>query len=78
MAQYTQNLQDSQQQPRQPATILRFREVTARVGMGRTGIYQAIKDGVFPKQRQLGIKSVGWLESEIETWINTRNPVEPQ
>ncbi|PLI22181.1 hypothetical protein B6J44_27255 [Klebsiella pneumoniae] len=26
-------------------------------------------DATFPKQRRLGMQSVGWLESEIDQWL---------
>jgi prophage regulatory protein len=28
-----------------------------------------MKEGTFPQQLKLGTRSVGWLESEIESWI---------
>ncbi|ENI4799272.1 AlpA family phage regulatory protein, partial [Klebsiella pneumoniae] len=29
-------------------------------------------DPTFPIQRRLGAKSVGWLESELDDWLNNR------
>ena len=61
-----------------PTRLLRLREVQARVGFGRTGIYARIAAGTFPKSIPLSIKSdgrpsiVGWIESEIDSWIEAR------
>ena len=30
------------------------------------------KDGIFPKPKQTGPHSIGWLESEIQEWIESR------
>jgi prophage regulatory protein len=55
-----------------PARILRLPEVMARVGLKRASIYQHIAAGTFPKQIALGVRAVGWLESEIDAWLTVR------
>ena len=52
--------------------ILRLQEVLEVVGLGRSSIYKSIADGKFPKQVKLGPRSVGWMESEIQEWIQQR------
>ena len=52
--------------------ILRLAEVKLRTGLGRSTIYFFIKKGQFPKPINLGMRSVGWPESEISSWIQTR------
>jgi len=52
--------------------ILRLPAVKARVGLSRSAIYQAISRGEFPHPVQLGARAVGWLESEIDTWVDER------
>ncbi len=52
--------------------ILRLPEVKQRIGLCRSSIYERIKAGNFPKNIRLGARSVGWLESEIESWIADR------
>lgn len=52
--------------------ILRLREVITRVGLCRASIYNLIRVGDFPAQIQLGLNSVGWIESEVQTWIDNR------
>ena len=50
-------------------TILRINHVKARTGLARSTIYELIKAGDFPAQVSLGVRAVGWLESDIEAWI---------
>lgn len=52
---------------------LRLPEVIKRSGLSRSAIYAAIKQSEFPRQILLGKRSVGWLESEIDLWMMTRN-----
>jgi prophage regulatory protein len=52
--------------------ILRRKQVEARTCLARSTIYQYIKDGVFPKPVQLGLRAVGWVESDISAWIGQR------
>ena len=53
-------------------TILRLALVKERTGMSRSSIYSGIKQGTFPVQINLGPRSVGWLESSIDAWIQGR------
>jgi len=53
-------------------TILRLPKVKSKTGLPTSGIYKRISEGSFPKQINLGGRSVGWLESEIEVWIRQR------
>lgn len=50
-------------------SILRLPAVMARCGLSRSNIYLKIQRGEFPHPIPLGIRSVGWLESEIEDWL---------
>jgi len=43
-----------------------------RIGLSRATIYKRIKEGSFPRQIPLGLRSAGWLESEINDWITER------
>ena len=54
------------------SNILRLTEVRVRVGLSRSSIYAAVSKGTFPKPIQLGARSVGWLEVEIEAWVSQR------
>ena len=50
----------------------RLHQVTAHVGLSKATIYKMIKAGTFPAPKQLGARSVGWLESDIQAWIDSR------
>lgn len=50
--------------------ILRRKQVEARIGLSRSTIYDRIKAGTFPAPISLGAKSVGWIESEVDTWLS--------
>jgi prophage regulatory protein len=52
--------------------FLRLPQVLARVGLKSTRIYQLVGDGDFPAPVRLGERSVAWLESEVERWIQNR------
>lgn len=53
-------------------SLLRLNAVKARTGLSRSTIYLRILRGEFPKQISLGARAVGWLESEIDSWIESR------
>ena len=38
-------------------------------GMGKTFVYARMKEGTFPKQIQLGSRSVVWNEQEVIKWM---------
>jgi prophage regulatory protein len=52
--------------------ILRRRQVEAMTGLSKTTIYARIAAGTFPEPIPLGEKAVGWIESEIQAWIESR------
>lgn len=52
--------------------ILKRTQVQARTGISRSGIYQKMANGEFPKSITLGPRAVGWLESSIDKWIQSR------
>ena len=44
-------------------------EVKRRTGFGKTWIYTLIRAGKFPKQVKTGLRSIAFIESEIDEWI---------
>ena len=52
--------------------ILRLPVVLARTGLSRSTIYLRIAEGTFPKPVNLGGRAVGWLESEVQDWLQRR------
>jgi prophage regulatory protein len=49
--------------------ILRLPEVMTRTGLSRSTIYLRISQGTFPKPVNLGSRAVGWIEEEIQEWL---------
>ncbi|MBO9657781.1 MAG: AlpA family transcriptional regulator [Chitinophagaceae bacterium] len=49
--------------------IIRLPEVMRTTGLARSTIYKKITEKTFPNQIPLGPKSVGWLETDIQKWI---------
>ena len=52
-----------------PISILRLPAVKARTGLSRSTIYLRISEGNFPKPISLGGRAVGWVESDIQAWL---------
>ena len=53
-------------------TILRLPAVKASTGLSRSTIYLRVSEGTFPKPVSLGGRAVGWLEAEIQEWLQRR------
>ena len=52
--------------------LFQITEAAHACGLSRSTLYQYIKDGDFPKPVRLGLRAVGWLESDISEWIAAR------
>ena len=55
-----------------PSRMLRFPEVIARTGLSRTTIWRRVRAKTFPPPIQLGPNSIGWPESTIIEWVESR------
>lgn len=53
-------------------TILRRKQVETRTGLSRSTIYMRVAEGTFPKPVSLGGRTVGWIEGEIQSWLEQR------
>lgn len=52
--------------------LLRQPDVRLRTGLSRASMYALIAADKFPKSVPITARAVGWVESEIESWIATR------
>lgn len=52
--------------------ILRRPEVETRTGLSRSTLYAMMAEGTFPKPVRLGKRAVGWTESAIVRWVESR------
>lgn len=55
-----------------PPVLLRRPEVLRRCGISNTTLHRLIHSDDFPRPVQLGERSVAWIESEIDAWIESR------
>ena len=55
--------------------ILRIKELIIRLQLARSTIYELQATNQFPKSFKitLGGRAAGWVESEIEAWIESRS-----
>lgn len=51
---------------------LSYKELRAKIGLGRSTIFELEKAGKFPKRRKFGLRNVRWIESEVDQWIEER------
>ena len=52
--------------------ILRLPTVKAITGLSRSTIYLRMSEGTFPEKISLGSRAVGWLETEVQDWLDER------
>lgn len=50
--------------------ILRLPAVISRTGLARSTIYLRISQGCFPRPIILGRRAVGWIEAEVNDWLD--------
>jgi prophage regulatory protein len=52
--------------------FLRLPKVKEKTGLSRSTIYLAISRGTFPPPVSLGARSVGWIDADVDEWIQQR------
>ncbi|WP_395026080.1 helix-turn-helix transcriptional regulator [Comamonas odontotermitis] len=52
--------------------LLRLPEVQRLTGLGRSVIYQQMRDGVFPRSIKVGPRATSWSEAAVHGWIQQR------
>jgi prophage regulatory protein len=58
---------------RAPEKIVRLPVVLSRTGLSRSSIYLKVNQSVFPAPVSLGARAIGWMESQIDSWILSRH-----
>jgi prophage regulatory protein len=58
--------------PPGPIRILRLGQVKQMTGLGKTKIYELQAREDFPRRVPLTGHAVGWIEAEIQTWLQRR------
>ena len=49
--------------------LIDLSEVTNMCGIGKSLVYQLMRQNQFPKQRQISSNTVRWVHSEVDEWI---------
>jgi prophage regulatory protein len=62
----------NQTQSPTPLRVLRLAAVRAKTGLPTSTLYAKMANGEFPRSVPIGAAAVGWLESEIDGWIEGR------
>lgn len=52
--------------------LIRLSEVMKRTSFSRAWLYRLLKEERFPKPVKIGIRSIAFVESEVDQWINER------
>lgn len=52
--------------------ILKLKEISSLTKLSSSTIYRLVQAGEFPKPIKLAAHASGWLESDIEDWIEAR------
>lgn len=52
--------------------IIRLPEVINRTGYTKPSIYRLMKENQFPQCVKLGPRAIGWHESIINAWVDSR------
>ncbi|MGI4813411.1 MAG: helix-turn-helix transcriptional regulator [Janthinobacterium lividum] len=55
--------------------VIRMKELTQKIGLGKSTIYRKINAKQFPVPFTIGMgRAAGWLESDIDEWIRQQLP----
>lgn len=54
------------------AIIVRLPAVKEKTGLSRSTIYAQVAAGEFPQPVSLGVRAIGWFQSEIDDWLEKR------
>lgn len=49
--------------------LLRLPAVILRTGLNANQIYDGQKAGTFPHSVPIGVRTVGWVDTEIDEWV---------
>ena len=53
-----------------PSRILKAKEVAERVSISTSQVYRLVRDGRFPEPVKITENRSGWLETEVDQWID--------
>jgi prophage regulatory protein len=68
------SVKDREPRTERPDRILRDPEVGKRTGLSRTTRWRMIRKGTFPQPVLITERAIGWRETDIQLWIDEREP----
>lgn len=66
------SLESHSKREKQASDLIRIKEVMAMTGVSRTFIYTHRKAGDFPEPVYLSSKSIAWVRSSVDDWIQSK------
>ena len=52
--------------------LLKLKDVIAMTSLSKASVYRQMNDGEFPASVKIGPRSVAWVSTEIESWIEEK------
>lgn len=52
--------------------VLRLPEMVRKIGLSKGSIYRLMKKNQFPKPIHLSERARGWLESDLDCWLDEK------
>jgi len=52
--------------------VFRLPDVLGMIGLSRASVYRMVQAGTFPQPVRLSPGAVGWMRSEVESWLDGR------
>ncbi len=52
--------------------FIRLASVKAQTGKSTSRIYAEMAEGTFPKPVKIGPRAVAWIQTEIQSWIDSK------
>jgi prophage regulatory protein len=57
--------------------VLRLKDLQRRLPLSRSAIYSRMAAGDFPPPIQLGPRAIGWRQTDIDAWVESRTRQSP-
>lgn len=52
--------------------LIGLQDIKRKTTLGKTTVYQQIKERNFPAPVHIGRRRVAWVEAEVDTWVRSR------
>ena len=69
-------MKEAKKEAKKPERLLKLKDVAKRTSRSRTSIYRAFAQGGFPIPVRVGTRGIAWRESEVNDWIESREPIQ--